>query len=106
MFSFYVFQLVSAQWSSSSNVPRFAANLSFNPIEPLKPAEGGLKPIELNPSVLLQPSKIETVPQADFDWNSAGLVNPLDGELNFQLNLQILVIFCCLVAHQIDNYSI
>jgi hypothetical protein len=72
-----------AQWnSSSSNVPRFAANLSFSPIEPIKPSDGGQKLSSENLSTaVLQPSKAETVPEADFDWNTSGLVNPLDGKL-------------------------
>lgn len=78
-------------------MPRFAANLSFNPIEPLKPTEGGSRPSELNPSVLL-PSKTETVPQANFDWNSAGLVNPLDGELtSLFVRVQFLLLSCPLL---------
>jgi hypothetical protein len=79
-----------AQWNNlSSNVPRFAANLSFSPIEPIKPTDGGQKSAsEPNPtsatsttSTVLQPSKVDSVPEADFDWNTSGLVNPLDGKL-------------------------
>lgn len=62
-------------------MPRFAANMSFNPIEPLK----SKTPLSLQESVKpseLQPVKVtsEVVPEAEFDWNSSGLVNPLDGK--------------------------
>lgn len=69
-------------------MPRFAANLSFNPIEPMKPTSSQSStiksPAETKPSIL-QPKKAptETVPEAEFDWNSSGLINPLDGELKF-----------------------
>uniref|UniRef100_A0A4Y0AP94 Clathrin_bdg domain-containing protein n=1 Tax=Anopheles funestus TaxID=62324 RepID=A0A4Y0AP94_ANOFN len=88
------------KWNSS--MPRFAANLSFNPLEPLKPItsstvkeagpntseknanivpaakatgtfSGGLDPLQANPA----PNT--SVPAAQFDWNSSGLVNPLEG---------------------------
>lgn len=76
-------------------MPRFAANLSFNPIEPLKPSSSqssssksstGTKPPVLQPSTV----PTETVPEAEFDWNSSGLVNPLDGELNSSVTLLLL----------------
>ncbi|XP_050068114.1 mucin-5AC [Anopheles maculipalpis] len=92
------------KWNSS--MPRFAANLSFNPLEPLKPvsasttkepgstnaneknaniapaakatgsstlSQGVLDPLQAN----LGPPNT-SVPAAQFDWNSAGLVNPLE----------------------------
>uniref|UniRef100_A0A182MUR9 Aftiphilin clathrin-binding box domain-containing protein n=1 Tax=Anopheles culicifacies TaxID=139723 RepID=A0A182MUR9_9DIPT len=88
------------KWNSS--MPRFAANLSFNPLEPLKPIAtsatketgpntneknanlpqatkatstlpGELDPLQAN----LAPNS--SVPAAQFDWNSSGLVNPLEG---------------------------
>jgi hypothetical protein len=72
-------------------MPRFAANMSFNPIEPMKPQTSSLTE-QTKPS-LLQPvkAKSDTVPEASFDWNSAGLVNPLDGEFAY---LTVLI-FCC-----------
>ncbi|XP_053658482.1 mucin-17 [Anopheles marshallii] len=86
------------KWNSS--MPRFAANLSFNPLEPLKPIApstvkevgsntneknanftpaakttstfaGGLDSLHVNPVP-------NSVPAAQFDWNSSGLVNPLE----------------------------
>uniref|UniRef100_A0A6E8V1P4 Aftiphilin clathrin-binding box domain-containing protein n=1 Tax=Anopheles coluzzii TaxID=1518534 RepID=A0A6E8V1P4_ANOCL len=93
------------KWNSS--MPRFAANLSFNPLEPLKPAtapgaasvsakEAGSseksancppasKPVAPSSlSIALDPLQVATVgsasvPAAQFDWNSSGLVNPLEG---------------------------
>jgi hypothetical protein len=72
------FQLLGPQWASaSSNMPRFAANMSFNPIEPLKPLNSSAEP----PKPVLQPVKAKSdVPEVEFDWNSAGLINPLDGK--------------------------
>lgn len=41
--------------------------MSFNPLEPMKPeAAPGARTTE--------------IPAAKFDWNSSGLVNPLDGK--------------------------
>lgn len=57
-------------------MPRFAANLSFDPIQPQQAAV--LQPT-VEPPVPLPPRN--EVPAAQFDWSSAGLVNPLDGEL-------------------------
>ncbi|CRK89100.1 CLUMA_CG002610, isoform B [Clunio marinus] len=80
--------LLGAQWASlsaSSHMPRFAANLSFNPIEPIKPstAQASSISVSIEPKSTPQPGKItaETVPEVEFDWNSSGLVNPLDEQL-------------------------
>lgn len=89
---------MSSSSSSSSSMPRFAANMSFNPIEPTKPStstqSSTFKSSTETKSTILQPTKVltEIVPEAEFDWNSSGLVNPLDGELNFSL---ICFFFCC-----------
>jgi hypothetical protein len=89
-----------AQWNnSSSNVPRFAANLSFSPIEPIKPTGGQKSASEPNPTsttaAVLQPSKVDSVPEADFDWNTSGLVNPLDGKLIDKKLFSSHLVFCC-----------
>uniref|UniRef100_A0A182STM4 Clathrin_bdg domain-containing protein n=1 Tax=Anopheles maculatus TaxID=74869 RepID=A0A182STM4_9DIPT len=89
------------KWNSS--MPRFAANLSFNPLEPLKPvtasttkeaaASANEKHANIAPtakatsssstlSATLDPLQANlapnsSVPAAQFDWNSSGLVNPL-----------------------------
>ncbi|XP_055686035.1 uncharacterized protein LOC129791723 isoform X2 [Lutzomyia longipalpis] len=68
--------LHGGKWNSS--MPRFAANLGFSPLQPMKPGasssthrvEGSDKLTSIAPS---------EVPAAQFDWTSAGLVNPLDG---------------------------
>ncbi|XP_035782439.1 flocculation protein FLO11-like isoform X1 [Anopheles albimanus] len=83
------------KWNSS--MPRFAANLSFNPLEPLKPSAalpkeansnekygGGVTNAKHTASTSygaepLQPNVAgSSVPAAQFDWNSSGLVNPLE----------------------------
>lgn len=67
-------------------MPRFAANLGYNPLEPLKPgtsqnqiniASNKTKGTTSNEPILAE------VPAAQFDWNSSGLVNPLDGKINY-----------------------
>lgn len=83
-----------------SPLPRFAANLGYNALEPLKPvavdnSSGNNSSKNSNshtaqtksrecviassaePSIKMERSP--EVPAAQFDWNSAGLVNPLDG---------------------------
>ena len=77
-------------------MPRFAANLSLNPIEPIKPTvsqSSTSAPKEITHSIL-QPTKAPTdfVPEAEFDWNSSGLVNPLDGKLNQLVVLLLLLL--------------
>lgn len=87
--------MFGAQWgnsSSSSNMPRFASNLSFNPLEPLKSASSANSSNNaenVDMKILApQPAKdITTVPDVKFDWNSSGLVNPLDGELKLMFIL-------------------
>lgn len=66
-------------------MPKFASNLGFSPLEPLKPV-----PLNGGPTggggQMMTSGKGETlkrfgneVPAVQFDWNSSGLVNPLDG---------------------------
>ncbi|XP_058062265.1 mucin-2 [Anopheles bellator] len=83
------------KWNSS--MPRFAANLSFNPLEPLKPSPvapkeaptsaneksaGGVTFLKMTMNSSLEPPQpivaSGSVPAAQFDWNSSGLVNPLE----------------------------
>lgn len=75
-------------------MPRYASNLSFNPLEPLKPSttssinttssssssSSSISKSELNDAKI--PAKIQpdVIPEVEFDWNSSGLVNPLDGK--------------------------
>lgn len=82
-------------------MPRFASNLSFNPLEPLKPVSSSAAPPTIS-SIKSESSDVKisglppqqsrsdvtaTVPEVQFDWNSSGLVNPLDGELKFMCGL-------------------
>lgn len=81
-------------------MPRYAANLTFSPLEPMKPtissspklpvkkitvAPPPTPSVEVKPTIL-QPTKTpmsnppEIVPEVEFDWNTSGLVNPLDGK--------------------------
>ncbi|XP_076299273.1 aftiphilin isoform X2 [Lasioglossum baleicum] len=68
--------LFGPRWNP--NVPRFAANLGFTPLEPIKAT------VEIQPTAMTNTSKCqssnnsEEVPAAQFDWNSSGLVNPLE----------------------------
>lgn len=55
-------------------MPRFAANLGFSPLEPMKPSSVSGTTSSTNSSVSNE------IPAAQFDWNSSGLVNPLDGK--------------------------
>ncbi|XP_058839064.1 aftiphilin-like, partial [Topomyia yanbarensis] len=94
--------LFGPKWNSS--MPRFAANLGFSPLEPLKPASNTTTPSNAsNPPISIGGTKTETgtkyssfsldplpqstgsvgvptgnVPAVHFDWNSSGLINPLD----------------------------
>ncbi|XP_016921198.2 aftiphilin isoform X2 [Apis cerana] len=71
--------LFGPRWNP--NVPRFAANLGFTPLEPIKAI------IDPQPVALSNTNKIpasnnsEEVPAAQFDWNSSGLVNPLEANI-------------------------
>lgn len=60
-------------------MPRFAANLGVQPLEPVKMEPLTPTPAEPVPPIIQssQP-EVEEVPSAEFDWNSSGLVNPLD----------------------------
>lgn len=78
-----------------SPLPRFAANLGYNALEPLKPvsvdsssttSHTNTAPLKSKDSfsTLSAESAIKTdrspeVPAVQFDWTSSGLVNPLDG---------------------------
>ncbi|CAO1421412.1 unnamed protein product [Diamesa serratosioi] len=102
------------QWNSgsSSSMPRYAANLTFSPLEPMKPtiSNSPMLPVKIitvappppTPSIevkppILQPTKTpashppEIVPEVEFDWNTSGLVNPLDANAHILLDLDQLV---------------
>ncbi|XP_070502971.1 uncharacterized protein Afti isoform X2 [Chironomus tepperi] len=86
--------LFGPQWAAS-NMPRFASDLSFNPLEPAKFSSSSTSyrtNSTVNSSIITSKAKdkdIEKVstdaPQApdivpEFDWSVAGLTNPLDGK--------------------------
>lgn len=79
----FCLKLHGGSWNNS--MPRFAANLGLGTLEPLKPIVTPLpstsEPVHNMPTV--SNSTISEVPAAQFDWNSAGLVNPLDGKFHF-----------------------
>lgn len=72
------FQLHGTKWNS--DVPRFAANLGFSPLQPMRPASNGgvLKPTPATSTVVTTAGG--EVPVAQFDWDGSGLVNPLHGK--------------------------
>ena len=68
--------LFGPRWNP--NVPRFAANLGFTPLEPIKAIADAQPPSAANASKTQAFINSEEVPAAQFDWNSSGLVNPLE----------------------------
>lgn len=73
------------KWNSSA--PKFAANLGSCPLEPMKVTSSSISStssINTIDSDVKGPkaASILEVPAAQFDWNSFGLINPLDGKLN------------------------
>ncbi|XP_025198416.1 aftiphilin isoform X2 [Melanaphis sacchari] len=67
--------LYGASWNPK--VPRFAANMSNNPLEPLKASNNDTIDTKISQSFSNGPMQ-ETVPDPEFDWKSSGLINPLD----------------------------
>ncbi|XP_074104610.1 aftiphilin isoform X2 [Cotesia typhae] len=68
--------LFGPRWNP--NIPRFAANLGFAPLEPTKASSETQQPSTSNSTKQHTLTNSEEVPAAQFDWNSSGLVNPLD----------------------------
>lgn len=68
-------------------MPRFATNLGYNSLEPLKPTAVDSSQIQStvannkNGGTSSNEPALGEVPAAQFDWNSSGLVNPLDGKI-------------------------
>nr|CAH7768263.1 unnamed protein product [Callosobruchus chinensis] len=62
-------------WNPS--MPRFAANLTMEPLEPVKTECVSPSLYKSNPSCTQQPLTPE-IPSAQFDWSGSGLTNPLD----------------------------
>ncbi|XP_076636554.1 aftiphilin isoform X2 [Colletes latitarsis] len=68
--------LFGPRWNP--NVPRFAANLGFTPLEPIKATTDVQPTATINSNWAQSSIQMEEVPAAQFDWNSSGLVNPLE----------------------------
>ncbi|XP_043474333.1 aftiphilin isoform X2 [Leptopilina heterotoma] len=68
--------LFGPRWNP--NIPRFAANLGFSPLEPVKAHNDSQQICSSNSGKTKNATFTEEVPAAQFDWNSAGLINPLD----------------------------
>ncbi|KAL7297251.1 hypothetical protein TKK_0009654 [Trichogramma kaykai] len=96
--------LFGPRWNP--NIPRFAANLGFSPLEPVKASS-----IDAQPTASSSKSQNildnEDVPVAQFDWNSAGLVNPLEGSggLSALLPLDLLYPFDPLLTSHCSAHS-
>lgn len=67
-------------------MPRFAANLGFSPLEPMKtsltPTSAAIPtttPTTIQSCSGIKSSGSTDIPDVQFDWTSSGLVNPLDG---------------------------
>lgn len=77
-------------------MPRFAANLGFSPLEPMKTSLAPTAATTLSATVQSGSGTKSTgstdIPDVQFDWTSSGLVNPLDGMriLFYSLNRYIL----------------
>ncbi|XP_020283951.1 aftiphilin isoform X2 [Pseudomyrmex gracilis] len=69
--------LFGPRWNP--NIPRFAANLGFTPLEPIKATEPSQSSASSSANKAQGAACSDEVPAAQFDWNSSGLVNPLDG---------------------------
>lgn len=89
LFVSVLFQLHGTKWNSE--MPRFAANLGFSPLQPMKPTSvtstnppsGVLKPVVGGGAAAAAMSSTAggaEVPAVQFDWDSSGLVNPLHGK--------------------------
>lgn len=69
--------------------PKFAANLGMSPLEPMKLNTTTSSDASNNKSTF---RTVADVPAAQFDWNSSGLINPLDGMINlFSINNTIRI---------------
>ncbi|XP_034184711.2 aftiphilin isoform X2 [Osmia lignaria lignaria] len=71
--------LFGPRWNP--NVPRFAANLGFTPLEPIKATTDIQSATTSNINKTQTSTNSEEVPAAQFDWNSSGLVNPLEANI-------------------------
>ncbi|XP_003426451.1 aftiphilin isoform X2 [Nasonia vitripennis] len=96
--------LFGPRWNP--NIPRFAANLGFSPLEPVK-ASADSQQTTMSSNKSQSSTATEEVPAAQFDWNSSGLVNPLDGSggLSALLPLDLLCPFDPLLTSHCSAHS-
>ncbi|CAD6230028.1 GSCOCG00006696001-RA-CDS [Cotesia congregata] len=97
--------LFGPRWNP--NIPRFAANLGFAPLEPTKASSETQQPSTSSSTKQHTSTNSEEVPAAQFDWNSSGLVNPLDasGGLSSLLSLDLLYPFDPLLTPHYSAHS-
>ncbi|KAK0084151.1 hypothetical protein PV325_007528 [Microctonus aethiopoides] len=98
--------LFGPKWNP--NVPRFAANLGCSPLEPMKAPSEAQQLFTTNSVKQSNSLTTEDVPAAQFDWNSSGLVNPLDasgGGLSALLPLDLLYPFDPLLTPHYSTHS-
>ncbi|XP_008178768.1 uncharacterized protein LOC100575814 isoform X2 [Acyrthosiphon pisum] len=96
--------LYGASWNPK--VPRFAANMSNNPLEPLKASNNDTTDTKISQSFSNGPMQ-DTVPDPEFDWKSSGLINPLDCNHTSLLDLELLDTLapCCTNALQPQTWK-
>ncbi|XP_012542343.1 aftiphilin isoform X2 [Monomorium pharaonis] len=99
--------LFGPRWNP--NIPRFAANLGFTPLEPIKATAEPQQSSAASISKMQGTACSDEVPAAQFDWNSSGLVNPLDasggGGLSALLPLDLLCPFDPLLTPHCSTHS-
>ncbi|XP_046433372.1 aftiphilin isoform X3 [Neodiprion fabricii] len=97
--------LFGPRWNH--NIPRFAANLGFTPLEPVKASSDVQQPSSSSNGKPQSSPTSEEVPAAQFDWNSSGLVNPLDASrgLSALLPLDLLCPFDPLLTPHCSIHS-
>ncbi|XP_011163773.2 aftiphilin isoform X2 [Solenopsis invicta] len=98
--------LFGPRWNP--NIPRFAANLGFTPLEPIKASAEPQQPSTAASASKMQGAACsDEVPAAQFDWNSSGLVNPLDASdgLSALLPLDLLCPFDPLLTPHCSTHS-
>lgn len=105
-------KLYGGKWNSS--MPRFAANLGFSPLQPMKPGAGASSTSSSEPNqregseMVALPATggggVSEVPAAQFDWTSSGLVNPLDGESVF-FSVFYSQFYCVSPSHYLISHT-
>ncbi|XP_057338719.1 protein PFC0760c isoform X2 [Microplitis mediator] len=78
--------LFGPRWNP--NIPRFAANLGYAPLEPTRASSEAQQASTSSTNKQQNSTTSDEVPAAQFDWNSSGLVNPLDASNGNNLHEQ------------------